>query len=54
MVQLNFNFTLARKDTCAFTSFLHLITEYFLSNQLLLAILACTLVRFLRAMYVRA
>ena len=32
LVQLKFNFTLARKDTCAFTSFLHGITEYFSSN----------------------
>ena len=31
-VQLKFNFTLARKDTRAFTSFLHGITEYFSSN----------------------
>ena len=31
-VQLKFNFTLARKDMRAFTSFLRGITEYFLSN----------------------
>ena len=30
-VQLKFNFTLARKDMCAFASFLRGITEYFLS-----------------------
>ena len=30
-VQLKFNFTLARKDTRAFASFLRGITEYFLS-----------------------
>ena len=30
-VQLKFNFTLARKDTRAFTSFLRGITEYFSS-----------------------
>ena len=37
-VQLNFNLTLAHKNTCVFTSFLCGITEYFLSNQLLLAV----------------
>ena len=31
-VQLKFNFTHARKDTRAFTSFLRGITEYFSSN----------------------
>ena len=52
--QLKFNFTLARKNMGAFTNFLHGITEYFSSNQLLLTILACARVHFLRGMYVCA
>ena len=47
-VQLKFNFTLARKDTRAFASFLHGITEYFLSIWLLLAILVCARAFFLK------
>ena len=52
-VQLKFNFILARRHAC-FRQLFAWNYSYFSSNSVLLTILACAHVHFLREMYVRA